>query len=140
MGAEAGVDDELLAALGLGELEQEDARGEVVDVGEAEGDELRGELVGDYLERRGMCECIEWLEGCDLIGLTFTSKDEKRCFMVAANLEEQILQTVEVNLRRGRRCVSTREVRDSKSRRSRGHVMDPTSILQGASFPCDRST
>lgn len=41
MGAEAGVDDELLAALGFGEFEEKDARGEVVDVREAEGDELR---------------------------------------------------------------------------------------------------
>ena len=38
--AETGVDDELFAALGFGELEEEDAGGEVVDVGEAEGDEL----------------------------------------------------------------------------------------------------
>jgi len=38
--AEAGVDDELFAALGFGELEEEDSGGEVVDIGEAEGDEL----------------------------------------------------------------------------------------------------
>lgn len=40
MRAETGVDDELFAVLGFGELEEEDAGGEVVDVGEAEGDEL----------------------------------------------------------------------------------------------------
>ena len=50
MRAETGVDDELFAALGFGEFEEENARGEVVDVGEAEGDELGGELVGDDLE------------------------------------------------------------------------------------------
>lgn len=33
--------------VGFGEFQQEDARGEVVDVGEAEGDEGGGELVGD---------------------------------------------------------------------------------------------
>jgi hypothetical protein len=38
--AETGVDDELLAVLWFGEFEEEDSRGEVVDVGEAEGDEL----------------------------------------------------------------------------------------------------
>jgi hypothetical protein len=51
--AETGVDDELLAALGFGEFEEEDAGGEVVDVGEAEGNEGGGELVGDDLARVG---------------------------------------------------------------------------------------
>jgi hypothetical protein len=48
--AETGVDDELFAALGFGEFEEEDAGGEVVDIGEAEGDEGCGEFVGDDLE------------------------------------------------------------------------------------------
>ena len=38
--------------VGFGEFQQEDARGEVVDVGEAEGDEGGGELVGDDLDGR----------------------------------------------------------------------------------------
>lgn len=49
MRAETGVDHQLLAVFGFGEFEEEDARGEVVDVGEAEGDEGGGELVGDDL-------------------------------------------------------------------------------------------
>jgi hypothetical protein len=47
--AEAGVDDELLAVLWFGEFEEEDARGEIVDVGETQGDEGGGEFVGDDL-------------------------------------------------------------------------------------------
>ena len=80
--AETGVDDELFAALGFGELEEEDAGGEVVDVGEAEGDELRRELVGDDLEGYVVLKCVRVEE---LVGVysTFTSKDEKRCFIVA---------------------------------------------------------
>jgi len=50
VGAEAGVDDELLAVLWFGELEEEDARGEVVDVCETQRDELGRELVGDDLD------------------------------------------------------------------------------------------
>mgnify|MGYP007026586870 CR=1 FL=1 len=38
--SETRVDNQLFALLGFGELEEEDAGGEVVDVGEAEGDEL----------------------------------------------------------------------------------------------------
>jgi hypothetical protein len=40
VGAETGVDHELLAVFRFGEFEEEDAGGEVVDIGEAEGDEL----------------------------------------------------------------------------------------------------
>lgn len=63
MGAEAGIDDELFAVLGFGELEEEDAGGEVVDIGEAEGDELGGELVGDDL-REIVSNCSVVLEAC----------------------------------------------------------------------------
>ena len=60
VGAEAGVDDELLAVLWFGELEEEDARGEVVDVCETQRDELGRELVGDDLARVSTCTCEWW--------------------------------------------------------------------------------
>lgn len=63
MRAETGVDDELLAALGFGEFEEEDAGGEVVDVGEAEGDEGGGELVGDDLDGRVLGCGMGWTWG-----------------------------------------------------------------------------
>jgi hypothetical protein len=47
--SEAGVDDELLLDIGLGELEEQDAGGELVDVGEAESQDFLGELMGDCL-------------------------------------------------------------------------------------------
>ena len=52
MAAEARVDDQLLLVVGLCELEEEDARREVVDVGDAEAEEALVELVGDDLEAR----------------------------------------------------------------------------------------
>jgi hypothetical protein len=56
VGAETRVDDELLAVLWFGKLEEEDARGEVVDVCETERDELGRELVGDDLARVSTCK------------------------------------------------------------------------------------
>ena len=63
MGAEAGVDDELLAVLWFGELEEEDARGEVVDVCETQRDELGRELVGDDLDGRVLGCGMGWTWG-----------------------------------------------------------------------------
>lgn len=48
MSTKPGVDDELLLIIGLGELDQEDLRGEVVDVGDSQGHQ-GGELMGNYL-------------------------------------------------------------------------------------------
>jgi hypothetical protein len=48
--AEARVDKELLLDIGLRELEQQDAGGEVVDVSESEGDQALVELVCDDLD------------------------------------------------------------------------------------------
>lgn len=46
---EPGVYDELLLDVGLGELEEQDAGRELVDVGDAERDDALGELVRDCL-------------------------------------------------------------------------------------------
>lgn len=56
MGAETGVDDELLTVLWFGELEEEDSRGEIIDVCETERDELGRELVSDDLARMSRCK------------------------------------------------------------------------------------
>lgn len=56
MAAEAGVDEELLLVVGLGELEQQDLGGEVVDVGEPERHQGLVKLMGDDL-RRGVDKC-----------------------------------------------------------------------------------
>jgi len=66
VGAETGVDDELLAVLWFGEFQEEDSRGEVVDVGETERDELCRELVSDDLARVSTCEWwgVSWRMGC----------------------------------------------------------------------------
>ena len=47
------VDDELLAVFWFGELEQENAGGQIVDIGQAEGDKAVGELVGNYMHVQG---------------------------------------------------------------------------------------
>lgn len=47
MGAEAGVDEQAGAVAGLAELEEEDARAEVVDLRQAEGGEGGAEFGGD---------------------------------------------------------------------------------------------
>jgi hypothetical protein len=60
VGAETGVDDELLAVLWFCELEEEDARREVVDICETKRDELGGELVSDDLARVSTCTCEWW--------------------------------------------------------------------------------
>lgn len=49
MAAEASVDDELLFDIRLGELEEQDAGGQVVDVSESERDQALVELVRDDL-------------------------------------------------------------------------------------------
>lgn len=49
MHAEAAVDHDEVLAVGLGELEEEDAGGKVVDVGDSVADEGAGELVRDDL-------------------------------------------------------------------------------------------
>lgn len=49
MASEAGVYDELLLVVGLGELEKQDLGGEVVDVGQAKGHQALVELVCDDL-------------------------------------------------------------------------------------------
>ena len=54
MASKARIDNELLAVIWLGELEEEDARGKVVNVGKAKTGEAVGELVRDnsYVQRR----------------------------------------------------------------------------------------
>jgi len=53
MASETRVDEELFAMVWFGELEEEDAGGEVVDVGQSQRDEAGGEFVGDDLDVEG---------------------------------------------------------------------------------------
>ncbi len=57
--AESGVYEELLLAVRLGKLEEEDLGAEIVDVGHAQGDQRLGDLVDDNLgtqvSRAGRC-------------------------------------------------------------------------------------
>lgn len=53
MASEARVNDNLFLMFRFREFNQEDLRGEVVDIGDAEGDEGNGELVGDDLGQLG---------------------------------------------------------------------------------------
>lgn len=80
MAAEARVDEELLLDIGLRELEQQDAGGEVVDVSESEGDQALVELVCDDLAavRGPNCAAAE----LGAVRLTLTSRDENLCFIL----------------------------------------------------------
>lgn len=86
MTAKAGLDDQLLAMIGFGELDEEDAGGEVVDIGYAERDETVGELVGNDL----VVVLVMLSFSSRRIGCTLMSKDENLCFMLDHSMREDV--------------------------------------------------
>lgn len=86
--SEARFDDELLLVVGLGELEEEDLGGEVIDIGDTQRHQGVVELVRNDLQRRetdGRTVSERRQEWLETEWLTLTSKDENRCFILVVS-------------------------------------------------------
>lgn len=82
--SETNIDEELLLHVGFRKLEQYNFRGKVVDVGYTERGKTLVELVSDDLDTVKTHFCRVSMEAqrhC-----TFTSRDEKRCFILALSV------------------------------------------------------
>lgn len=77
MAAEPAVHHDLLSTIGLGKLEEEYSRRQIVNISEAKGTQRGGELMRndlDLIKQR-------WGRGRKA-QFTFTSSDENRCFIL----------------------------------------------------------